>query len=73
MKFSDTPIEISDQSLSESDVFVLAAFDSLIEELEQSRKNAVEFYGRDTARKFAIVINHLETAKLWAREAYETM
>lgn len=73
MKFSDTPIEISDHSLSEPDIFVLAAFDSLIEELEQSRRNALEYNGEEFARMFAVAITNLQTAKMWAREAYETM
>ncbi len=70
--FLDAPIPIGDE-LAEAEVFVLDAFDSLIEEMKEARKNALEYNGEEFARMFAVAITNLQTAKMWAREAYETM
>ena len=71
-KFDDSPISIGDE-LGPAEVFVLDAFDSLIEEMREARKNAFEYHGEEFARMFAVAITNLQTAKMWAREAYETM
>lgn len=68
----DIQISIGDE-LNQSEVFVLDAFDSLIEEMREAKRNAFEYHGEEFARMFAIAITNLQTAKMWAREAYETM